>query len=132
MAGLQKYAAVISILSDAPTLARGPILKLGDACAGPRNVETYALTRRLIHLALNRLACRGATGQNLPEAALNEATTLAKLSPDAHAAREWADLAQTLASRHAHAVAVNLDPAQVILDTFIQTEATASRILNRR
>ena len=38
----------------------------------------------------------------------------------------WATLAPRLVARTAHARAVNLDPAQVILDTFLQIDAAAA------
>ncbi|HBN32303.1 MAG TPA: DNA polymerase III subunit delta', partial [Rhodobacteraceae bacterium] len=43
-----------------------------------------------------------------------------------HAARGWADLAQTLSERAAHARAVNLDPASVILDMLLKIDQMAA------
>ena len=41
-------------------------------------------------------------------------------------ARIWAELAPRLAARADHARSVHLDPAQVILDTFLQIDAAAA------
>ena len=50
---------------------------------------------------------------------------LAKLAPDANAARRWANLAQDLSTRSSHARAVNLDPSTVILDMLLKLNETA-------
>ena len=50
----------------------------------------------------------------------------ARLAATPAQARLWADLVPRLAERTAHARAVNLDPAQVILDTLLLIDATAA------
>ena len=47
-------------------------------------------------------------------------------APRPRKGRLWATLAPALAERSTHARAVNLDPAQVILDTFLQIDAAAA------
>jgi DNA polymerase III subunit delta' len=44
-------------------------------------------------------------------------------------ARLWAELGARLSARAGQARAVNLDPAQVILDTFLQIDAAAAEAL---
>ena len=61
------------------------------------------------------------------EAAQGELALAAKLSNNAQQARIWADLQQVISSKTSHARAVNLDPAQVILDTFLQIDKAAQR-----
>lgn len=125
--GEELYGTIIATLGTIPQMDRGRVLQLADACAGRGAEATYALTRRLIALAMNRMAKQGATGDARPNAAKGEADVFAKLSPTPDAGRRWAELSQTLSSKTAHAVAVNLDPASVILDMFLQIEATAAR-----
>jgi len=125
--GEDLYALIIKTLGTLPQMDRGAVLTMADGCAGRGKEPTYALTVRLIALALNRLAKAGATGERPAEAAPEEAAIMARLSPDADAGRKWAELAQTLSARVRHATSVNLDPAGVILDMFLQIEATAAR-----
>lgn len=126
--GQELYAQIVNTLASLPRLDRGDVLQLADAAATRGADAKFALTLRLVQLALSRLAKSGATGDIPAEAASGEAAMLAKLAPHADAGRQWAELAQILAARSGHAVSVNLDPAGVILDTFLQIEATATRI----
>ncbi|MEO1000375.1 MAG: DNA polymerase III subunit delta', partial [Pseudomonadota bacterium] len=74
------------------------------------------------------LARRGATGEDPAEAAPGEAAVLARLAPGPGAARLWAEVAAETGARAARARAVNLDPAQVILDTLLALDAAAGRL----
>ncbi|MDA0961701.1 MAG: DNA polymerase III subunit delta', partial [Proteobacteria bacterium] len=65
------------------------------------------------------LARTGAQGTPLPEAAPGEAAAFARLAPDAVAARSWTDAAQRITARARHGLAVNLDPAALVLDTVL-------------
>lgn len=125
--GEELYASIVDALGTIPRLDRGKVLAMADACAGRGAEARYELTRRLLFLALNRFAKAGATGQITP-AAPNEAEVAGRLAPHAEAGRAWAELSQTLSTRVSHGVSVNLDPAGVILDTFLQIEAMAARI----
>ncbi len=126
--GEELYADILKTIASVPRMDRGLVLQLADKCAGRGADATYALTRSLIALCLNRMAKAGATGTAQPQAGPDEAAIFARLSPNADAGRRWAELSQVLSTRTAHAVGVNLDPASVILDTFLQIEATATRI----
>jgi len=124
--GVPLYRSIISILSGAPGLDRTAASQLASACTGASHADTYDNTVRLILLALSRLARAGAGAAfNVVNAA--EGATLARLSPGGVAARGWADLTQMLDARLAHGRAVNLDPAQLILDTFLHIDAEARR-----
>ncbi len=124
--GLEIYQNILSLLSTAPRMNRPRIIALGEKCAGKGAEGRYDMTVRLLMLALSRLALSGAKGRG--EIVLNgEAELAARLSANPYQAREWATLVQELTARIAHARAVNLDPAQVILDTFFSIDATAGR-----
>ena len=128
MEGLPLYGEIMELLSSLPGLIRPKALALGEACAGRGAEVRYSLTRRLISLALTRMARQGATGQAAPQAAPGEAETFARLSPTPSAARAWAELAQQLEARASHAAAVNVDPASVILDTLLALEKQAQTL----
>ncbi|NNF24149.1 MAG: DNA polymerase III subunit delta', partial [Rhodobacteraceae bacterium] len=74
----------------------------------------------------------GAGAPPAREAARGEAAMLARLSPDAGAGRTWAALHQKLGARIAHGLAVNLDPAGLILDMAVKINETASELSVRR
>ena len=125
--GAEIYAAITHVLSGGTRMDRPAILALAEACTGRGAEPRFTLTRHLIHLALARLAKSPVTPGGLPEATTGEARVHQQLAPNPAAAVIWANLAQELSARTAHAVAVNLDPSHVILDTFLQIEATAAK-----
>jgi len=126
--GVQLYGQIIGLLSSAPGLDRSLILALADKCAARGNESTYAMMLDLITLALVRLARHGA-GMPMVEAAEGELALAAKLASNDFQARIWANLQQEISAKTSHARAVNLDPAQVILDTFLQIDSAARRAL---
>jgi len=124
--GLETYENIISLLATAPRMNRPRIIMLAEKCAGKGSENHYDMTVRLLLIALSRLALGGARG-GMDDTIQGEAELSARLSANAYQAREWANLVQELTGRITHARAVNLDPAQVILDTFISIDATAGR-----
>ena len=100
-------------------------IALAEAAAGRDAALRYALTLDLVRLALGRLA-RAAAGGDVAPVSPAEAALLDRLGATPAQGRLWADLLPELAGRAAHARAVNLDPAQVILDTFLQIDAAAA------
>lgn len=123
--GLTLYAAMITLFATLPRLSRPQAMKLAQAGSAKGAAEQFDLIVSLIDLFLARLAKVGATGQTLPEAAPGEAALLARLAPDAHAARIWADLAQTLGLRARRGKSVNLDPFALLMDMVLKIEETA-------
>ncbi|HEU0223419.1 MAG TPA: DNA polymerase III subunit delta' [Paracoccaceae bacterium] len=123
------YGEIAGLLASLPRLDRPALVALAESVAGRGAAGRYDLALRLVPLALARLARAGASGLLPPEAAPGEAATLARLAPGTPAARAWAETAQRLTARVTHARGVNLDPAQVMLDTFFEIETTAQRLL---
>ncbi len=121
------YSRMIGLINSAPKMNRGLIIGLGDQCAGPANSSRYDMVVRLVALALSRLARAGSGSPPVAEAAKGERALAQRLARTPRQARIWADLEQMLAARIQHARAVNLDPGQVILDTFLQIDAAAQR-----
>ena len=127
LGGLKIYAELVQILASMPRLDRPRAMALAEAAAQRGAAEKFELLLTLIDVALARLARTGATGTPpVPEAAVDEATTLTRLSPSPQAARAWADLAAEVTARVRHGQAVNLDPAALVLDTVFKMQKTAS------
>lgn len=129
--GLKLYAGLISLFSTLPRLDRTRALALAELGAGRGNEEKFDLLLMLIDLFLARLARAGTLGYCPPEAAKGEAELIARLSPNAAAAREWADLAQSLGARARRGRAVNLDPAALLMDMVLKIDETAGHLAQR-
>lgn len=124
--GVETYAEIAAITSNAPGLDRAAAVAMADKCAGRGAEAHFDMCYRLIHLLVARLARYGALQPSVwDEAAEGEARLMAKLAPNADAGRKWADILQTLQDRGQHARAVNLDPSSVILDMFLKIDQTA-------
>jgi DNA polymerase III subunit delta' len=121
--GLARYAEILDLLRTVP-LDRRRAIALADAASG-RDPARYALTLDLIRLALTRLALAGA-GAAVTAVSDAETEVMSRLGRTPSQGRVWAGLVPELVGRAAHARAVNLDPAQVILDTLLHIDAAAA------
>lgn len=130
LGGPKLYRRLLRLAEGAPGMDRREMIALADSCAGRGAAETYDLTLRLIDILLARLARAGA-GRRGAEAVEGEAEILTQLAPDEAAARVWADLAAEIQIKAARALAVNLDPAMVMLDIFFAFDAAARKIRAR-
>lgn len=128
--GLTLYAQLMAVMGGLPAMDRPRLRALADSVAGRGNEARFDLLVRLVDMAMARLARAGASGRALPEAATGEAALIARLAPDAAAARRWAELAADLGARARQGRAVNLDPAALVLDMFLRME-NAARTLAR-
>lgn len=126
--GPAAYGEIVGLLATLPRLDRPALVRLAEAAGGRDGAARFDLLVRLLPLALGRLARGGANGDPGEEAAAGEAALIARLAPDAAAARLWAETAVRAAGRLARARAVNLDPAQAMLDTFLDIEMAAGRL----
>lgn len=122
--GVTRYDEVVAVLGKTPPMDRRAAIALADA-AGGRDSARYELTLELIRTLLSRLALSGA-GQRVTSASDAEAALFARLGRSPAQGRLWAELVPRIVDRAAHARAVNLDPAQVILDTLLQIDAAAA------
>jgi DNA polymerase-3 subunit delta' len=128
MGGLQIYAELITLIGSLPRMDRSRAISLAEAAAQRGAEEKLALLFTLINLMMARLARTGATGAPPAQnAAPNEAEVLLRLSPTPHQGRIWADLAQEISARATHGLAVNLDPAALVLDTLLKIGDHAPR-----
>lgn len=129
--GLALYARLVTLCATLPRLDRPRALALAEAGAARGAEATFELIVTLIDLFLARLARAGTLGQCPPEAAPGEAALIARLAPDAEAARIWADLAQRLGLRARRGKAVNLDPAALLMDMVLRLDETAATLSRR-
>ncbi len=129
--GLALYAELFALARAMPRLDRPRALKLAESVSAKGNEERLDLLLTLIDLLLARLARAGVLGAPT-EAAAGEAAILERLSPDAHAARVWAELQQTAGARARHGRAVNLDPVMLLLDILLHMNVAAAGLTARQ
>ncbi|MFT4150537.1 MAG: DNA polymerase III subunit delta' [Paracoccaceae bacterium] len=130
--GLKTYHDLVSLFSTLPRLDRPRALALADSGAGKGAEQRFDLILTLIDLFLARVARAGITRQTPPEAAPGEAALIARLAPDQQAARQWAELAQTLGLRARRGKAVNLDPAALLMDMVLKVDETAAQVASAK
>ena len=126
--GLALYARIVALFGDGRGIARGPMTELAERSAGRTNADAYQLTLRLTQTLVARLARAAATGQPPPEAAPGETALMASVARHPAQAAPWAEALGSIGATTRHAVAVNLDPAQTILNTFLELDATLGRV----
>jgi DNA polymerase III subunit delta' len=128
LGGLQIYSELVALMDTLPQLDRARALKLAEAAATRGAEEKLALLFTLVDLLLARLARTGSTGiPPVTEAAPNEIAMLSRLAPGPAEGRAWAEAAQEISARARHGLAVNLDPAALVLDTLQKMGQTAPR-----
>lgn len=118
--GVALYRDILGLLGSLPALDRARLLRLADSCAGRGKEDRLALLLSLTDLATARLARTGVLGAAGAEIAQGETDLLRRLSPDAEAARRWAGTAQAASDRARHALAVNVEPAALVTDLYLQ------------
>jgi len=125
--GLALYARMAGLIGH-HGVDRERLMALA-AHAGARGAgETYDLHADLLHLLLARLA-RHAAGRPIDaEAAPGERALSDRLAALPGAAREIAEASARVSLTLRHARAVNLDPAQTIIDTWLDIDDALARL----
>ena len=129
--GLKIYQGIVTLMGTLPRLDRPRALALAESASGKGTEARFDLIVTLLDLFLARLARAGVTRQLPPEAAKGESEVFQRLAPDQIAARGWADLAQHLSLRARRGKAVNLDPAALLMDSFLKLDETAAQLAQR-
>ena len=129
--GLALYARIVTLLDGLPRLDRTALIALADSAAGRDAQTQFDMIVDLTGLFLSRAARAGLMGAPPVQGAPGEARLLTRLAPHDQAAQVWAALVQTLGARLRQGRAVNLDPAALILDSFLTIEATARTVASR-
>lgn len=120
--GVARYQDLIALMGTLPRLDRLQAARFAEGAAGRVGADgdPFDLTMTLLDRFLTRTARAGLMGPPLPQAARGEGALLARLSPDAAAARGWADAQARLSARARSGRAVNLDPAALVMDMLIE------------
>ena len=117
------YATLVRLFA-APRLDRAAALALVETLAARGAEERLATFLELVDLFLARIARAGVVGPPATDAAPGEAALLARLAPDAAAARAWAACQQELGARVRAGRAVNLEAGALLLDLLLRIEET--------
>ena len=116
--GLGTYQRLLSLVATLPRLDRQAVARIADAAAArvQGDGDPFELTVTALDRLLARLALAGLTGPPQPPVTPEESAILARLSPDANAARDWADAQARLTAQARAGRAVNLDAAALVMD----------------
>lgn len=123
--GLSLYGSLIELFESLPNLDRQAATALANTASARAADTRFDQIAELTARFLSRTARAGLMGPPAVQAAPNEARLLARLSPHDVAARNWAALTTDLSERLTKGRAVNIDPAALLLDAFIQIDSTA-------
>lgn len=120
--GLDRYQDLVDLFATLPRLDRLAASKFADGAAGRAGADgdPFDLTITVLDRFVTRLARAGLMGAPLPQAARGEGALMARLSPDDHAARIWAEAQARLSARARTGRAVNLDPAALVMDMVLE------------
>lgn len=118
--GLSLYSDLVNVMGSLPNLNQPRLLALSDSCAGKGKEARLDLALTLMDQLTARLARTGVTSQPPQEAAPGETQTLMRLAPTPATGRFWATKAQQAGDRARHAKSVNVDPAALVTDLFLQ------------
>ena len=125
--GAGLYGRLIGLLGGGQRVDRAAMMELAGSVSGRGAEPHYALATRLTLTLLGRLARHAATGIAGDEAGPGEAGLMALVARNPAQAALWAEAAARVAASTSHARAVNLDPGQTIIDTFLDLDATLTR-----
>ncbi len=134
--GVALYGRLIALFNGGRGVERGALMALTDWATG-RNAESrFDLVPKLTLTLIGRLARHGAMADALPgsdsgpDAVPEEAPLMQAVARSPAQAALWAEASARIAAATAHARAVNLDPGQTIIDTFLELDATLARARN--
>jgi DNA polymerase-3 subunit delta' len=124
--GVALYGRIVDLLAGMPGLDRGKAVKLAEEAAARDDGVRFRLTVDLAELALSRLARKAADPASAPASLGGEKELHGRMARTREQARIWAEAGPRLRYRAETARQVNLDPAQIILDMFLQIDIAAS------
>lgn len=129
--GVALYGRLVALMGGGSRVERTALMALAEDVA-KRGTETlYELAGRLTLTLIGRLARHAALGGadsgSESEALPGEAALMAAVARNPAQAALWAEAAGRAAASIGHARAVNLDPGQTIIDTFLDLDATLAK-----
>lgn len=119
--GIGLYADLTSMLAGG-RVDRGAMVALADRVAGREGAALFPLVIDLTQTLLARCARAAATGAVPNAASPTEPQVIARLASHPAQATAWAEASARATARFRQAVAVNLDPGQTIMDTFLDLD----------
>lgn len=125
--GLDTYARLVRMLRDG-RIDRAAMMALADTVSERDAGDRFALVIELLVVLLGRLARHGAIGALEGEAAPGERAVAEAVATGLAAARLWAETAERISATARHAVAVNLDPAQTMIDIMLDLDETLGKL----
>ena len=125
--GVALYARLIALFDGGRGVARPAMMELADWVSGRGAEERYALVPKLTLTLVGRMARHAVLAGDTPEAGPGEAALLRAVAQSPAQGALWAEAAGRIAAATAHARAVNLDPGQTIIDTFLELDTTLAR-----
>ena len=125
--GVSTYGRLIAIFDDGKGVQRSGMMSLADTVAGRGAEAAYEQVAWLTLTLIGRLARQAAIGSSDAEAGPGEAALMAKIARNQAQAALWAEAAARIGASISHARAVNLDPGQTIIDTFLDLDTTLAQ-----
>lgn len=125
--GVELYSRLIGLMASG-NVARRAMTELAEECAGRANADRFRTVLLLIQTLMARLARSAATGRVPPPAAPAEPDLVRAVASDPRQAAAWAETLARHSAASRHWLAVNLDPAQCVIDTFLELDATLGRV----
>ena len=121
--GLALYRDILALMASLPALDRPTLADLAQSCSGKAAAQRLDLLLTLTECLTSRLARAGALNHaSQPLAARDEAEIFARLCHDTVSARRWAEISAHALARARHARSVNIDPAALVTDLFLQLQ----------
>lgn len=124
--GLEIYARLVAMLREG-RIDRAAMMALAESVSVRDVGDRFALVIELLAVLLGRLARHGAAGVLESEAALGERAVAEAFATGIPAARLWAETAERISATARHALAVNLDPAQTMIDIMLDLDETLGK-----
>lgn len=122
--GVELYSRLIALMGGGKRVDRAGLMALADQVSGRGAEAVYEMAGRLTLTLICRLARIAALGTPGTAALPGEAALLAAAARTPAQAAHWAEAAGRAAASIGHARAVNLDPGQTMIDTFLDLDAT--------
>ncbi|MEM1276664.1 MAG: DNA polymerase III subunit delta' [Pseudomonadota bacterium] len=124
--GLALYGKLVGMMASG-RVDRHEMSLLANLVSGRDAARPYAMTADLLQVLIARLARAAATGTPPPPAAAKEADLISLTASMPRQAPLWADAAARTAASLRHAIAVNLDPGQTIIDTLLEIDTVLGK-----
>ena len=102
--------------------------ELADLVAARDAQTRYELTISLLQTLIVRIARIAATGTRPPPVERSEAALWDVAARHPAQAAPWAETLAEISQTTRHALAVNLDPGQCVIDTLLRIDDTLSRV----